>query len=280
MPELPEVETTRRGLGRVLEGATLARVEVRRPDLRWPLPPDLAARLEGRRVLRLDRRAKYILVHLDDGGVWLIHLGMSGRLIVEPAGHNAESRRDLPHVHVVVTTTAGDTVLYQDVRRFGSMDWVGDAAALASHPRLKPLGIEPLSDALSGPALERLFAGRIAPLKAALLDQRLIAGLGNIYVCEALYRAHLSPFREAGSLSGTAAAALAHEIRATLAEAVAAGGSSLRDYVQTDGELGYFQHSWRVYGRSGEACPCRHGAVVVRVAQGGRSTFYCPCCQL
>ena len=280
MPELPEVETTRRGLARVLEGAEIAAVEVRRPDLRWPLPPDLAARLEGRRVLRLDRRAKYILLHLNDGGVWLIHLGMSGRLIVEPAGHNAESRRNLPHVHVVVSTAAGDTVLYQDVRRFGSMDWVADEAALAIHPRLKTLGIEPLSNALNGPALERLFAGRVAPLKAALLDQRLIAGLGNIYVCEALYRAHLSPFREAGSLTAAEAAALALQIRATLEEAVTAGGSSLRDYVQTDGELGYFQHSWRVYGRAGEPCTCREGAVVVRAVQGGRSTFYCPSCQL
>ncbi|MCB9928312.1 MAG: bifunctional DNA-formamidopyrimidine glycosylase/DNA-(apurinic or apyrimidinic site) lyase [Alphaproteobacteria bacterium] len=280
MPELPEVETTRRGLARVLEGARIARVEVRRRDLRWPLPPDLERHLEGRRVDRLNRRAKYLLAHLDDGGVWLIHLGMSGRLIVEPAGQNAASRRGENHVHVVVTTAAGDTVLYQDARRFGSMDWVADAAALAAHPRLKTLGLEPLSDALDGGALQRLFAGRRTPLKAALLDQRLVAGLGNIYVCEALYRAHLSPFRAAGGLTDGEAAALAREIRATLEEAVAAGGSSLRDYVQTDGELGYFQHSWRVYGREGQPCPCREGAVIARHVQGGRSTFYCPSCQV
>lgn len=281
MPELPEVETTRRGLARVLEGATIARVEVRRRDLRWPLPADLEACLTGQRALRLDRRAKYILVHLEDRGVWLIHLGMSGRLIVEPAGHNTPSRRDEKHVHVLVETTAGDLMLYQDARRFGSMDWVPDAAAMAEHPRLKTLGMEPLSDALDGPALQRLFTGKLAPLKAALLDQRLIAGLGNIYVCEALFRAGLSPFREAGSLSGKQAAVLTREVRATLEDAVAAGGSSLRDYVQADGELGYFQHAWQVYGREGEPCRrCGDKATVARHVQGGRSTFYCPSCQV
>jgi formamidopyrimidine-DNA glycosylase len=280
MPELPEVETTRRGLARVLEGAKIAKVEVRRRDLRWPLPDDLEARLTGRQVLRLDRRAKYIVVCLDDGGFWLVHLGMSGRMIAEPAGHNAASRRDEAHVHVLLTTEAGDLVLYQDPRRFGSMDWVPDAAALGAHPRLKTLGIEPLSDALSGPTLARLFAGKLAPLKAALLDQTLIAGLGNIYVCEALFRAHLSPFREAGSLTAKDAKRLSAEVRATLEEAVAAGGSSLRDYVQTDGELGYFQHAWRVYGREGEACSCKKGGPIARHVQGGRSTFYCPACQV
>jgi len=280
MPELPEVETTRRGLAQVLQGALITRVEVRRRDLRWPLPLNLEAHLTGRRAVRLDRRAKYILVHLDDGSIWLIHLGMSGRLIVEPAGFNAVSRRDAPHVHVALVTAAGDRVFYQDARRFGSMDWLPDAAALASHPRLKNLGIEPLSDALGGPALQGLFAGKLAPLKAALLDQRLIAGLGNIYVCEALYRAHLSPLRPAGSLTAAEGAALAREIRATLEEAVAAGGSSLRDYVQTDGELGYFQHSWRVYGKEGQPCRCCDGAMIARQVQAGRSTFYCPTCQL
>ena len=279
MPELPEVETTRRGLVRVLEGAKIAGVEVRRRDLRWPLPDDLEARLTGRRATRLDRRAKYIVVCMDDGGFWLVHLGMSGRMIAEPAGQNVESRRDEPHVHVLVTTEAGDLVLYQDPRRFGSMDWVPDAAALESHPRLKTLGIEPLSSALDGLTLSDLFAGKLAPLKAALLDQRLIAGLGNIYVCEALFRAHLSPFRQAGSLSAEESARLAAEVRATLEEAVAAGGSSVRDYVQTDGELGYFQHAWRVYGREGQACGCGNGGVIARHVQSGRSTFYCPACQ-
>jgi formamidopyrimidine-DNA glycosylase len=278
MPELPEVETTRRGLVKVLEGATLARVEVRRRDLRWPLPANLESRLEGRVVTTLSRRAKYILAEMDDGGVWLTHLGMSGRLIVERAGQNQPSRRAEKHVHVIIETTAGDAVLYQDHRRFGSMDWVA-ATALAAHPRIAALGMEPLSDSLTGDAILELFARRSTTLKAALLDQRLIAGLGNIYVCEALHRAALSPFRASGSLTGREAAKLADAIRQTLKDAVNAGGSSLRDYVQTDGELGYFQHSWRVYGRAGEKCACMASGPILRSVQGGRSTFYCPSCQ-
>ncbi len=278
MPELPEVETTRRGLARILEGATIARVEVRRRDLRWPLPVDLEARLEGRQVRRLTRRAKYILAEMDDNGVWLIHLGMSGRLIVERANHNRPSRREEKHVHMVVETTVGDAMLYQDYRRFGSMDWV-PLSSLGGHPRLVSLGVEPLSDELSGKCLHRRLAGRIAPLKAALLDQRLIAGLGNIYVCEALNRAGLSPFREAGSLSLAESTGLAVAIKQTLEAAIAAGGSSLRDYVQTDGELGYFQHAWRVYGREGETCSCNRDSIILRAVQSGRSTFYCPACQ-
>ncbi len=278
MPELPEVETTRRGLAQVLTGATLARVTVRRRDLRWPLPADLEARLEGRRVERLERRAKYILTHLDDGGVWLTHLGMSGRLIVERAGANRESRRDALHVHVLIETGAGHLVLYQDHRRFGSMDWVA-ADRLSDHPRMKNLGVEPLSDALSGESLATMLAGRAAPLKAVLLDQRLIAGLGNIYVCEALNLAGLSPFRPSGSLGGDDAARLVAAVKQTLEAAIAAGGSSLRDYVQTDGELGYFQHRWRVYGREGERCRCGTELPIERAVQSGRSTFYCPACQ-
>lgn len=278
MPELPEVETTCRGLAQVLTGATLARVEVRRRDLRWPIPDGLEARLEGRRIERLDRRAKYILVHLDDGGVWMIHLGMSGRLIVERAGDNKKSRRDEPHVHVLVETAAGDRVLYQDHRRFGSMDWV-TARELANHPRMKTLGVEPLSDALNGASLHALFDGRFSPIKAALLDQRMIAGLGNIYVCEALNLASLSPFRESGSLSPEEATRLADAVKTTLEAAIAAGGSSLRDYVQADGELGYFQHRWRVYGKEGEQCQCGTNRPIERAVQSGRSTFYCPACQ-
>jgi formamidopyrimidine-DNA glycosylase len=203
---------------------------------------------------------------------------MSGRLIVERAGDNKESRRDEPHVHVLVQTAAGDTLLYQDHRRFGSMDWVS-AADLAHHPRMKSLGIEPLSDALNGQSLHAMFDGRFSPLKAALLDQRMIAGLGNIYVCEALNLAGLSPFRESGSLSTREAARLADAIRTTLESAIAAGGSSLRDYVQTDGELGYFQHRWRVYGKEGEQCQCGTDRPIERAVQSGRSTFYCPACQ-
>lgn len=278
MPELPEVETTRRGLAQVLTGATLARVEVRRRDLRWPIPDDLEARLTGRRIESLDRRAKYILIRLDDGGVWMIHLGMSGRLIVERAGDNKESRRGEPHVHVLVATAAGDHVLYQDHRRFGSMDWV-DSAELHHHPRIKTLGVEPLSDDLNGASLHAMFDGRFSPLKAALLDQRLIAGLGNIYVCEALNLAGLSPFRRSGSLSAAEAGRLADAVKTTLAAAIDAGGSSLRDYVQADGELGYFQHRWRVYGKEGERCRCGTDRPIERAVQSGRSTFYCPTCQ-
>lgn len=278
MPELPEVETTRRGLAQVLTGATLARVEVRRRDLRWPIPDDLEKRLEGRCIKSLDRRAKYILTRLDDGGVWMIHLGMSGRLIVERAGDNRASRRDEPHVHVLVETTAGDRLLYQDHRRFGSMDWV-EAAELDNHPRIKPLGVEPLSDDLNGTTLHAMFAGRFLPLKAALLDQRMIAGLGNIYVCESLNLAGLSPFRKSGSLSHEETSRLADAVKTTLEAAIEAGGSSLRDYVQADGELGYFQHRWRVYGKEGEQCQCGAVQPIERAVQSGRSTFYCPACQ-
>ena len=278
MPELPEVETTRRGLAQVLDGAVIARVEVRRRDLRWPLPADLEERLTGARIQKLERRAKYILVFLDNGGVWLIHLGMSGRMIVERSGDNKESRQNEPHVHVLVETVAGDLVLYQDPRRFGSMDWANQEQ-LYKHPRLKALGIEPLSDDLSSRALQIMFDGRSTPLKAALLDQSRIAGLGNIYVCEALNRANLSPFRKAGTLSALEAQNLAAAVKQTLSDAIAAGGSSLRDYVQTDGELGYFQNSWRVYGREGERCVCGTAKPIERSVQSGRSTFYCPACQ-
>ncbi len=279
MPELPEVETTRHGLAQVLQGAVIARVEVRRRDLRWPIPADLEARLTDRRIEKLERRAKYILVHLDDSGVWLIHLGMSGRMIVERAGHNQETRKDEPHVHVLIETTAGDQALYQDHRRFGSMDWVA-LNGLAEHPRMKSLGVEPLSDALTGASLLAMFEKRATPLKAALLDQGRIAGLGNIYVCEALNRAGLSPFRQAGTLTAPEAECLANAVKQTLTEAIAAGGSSLRDYVQIDGELGYFQNAWRVYGREGESCACGSTKPIERAVQSRRSTFYCPDCQV
>lgn len=279
MPELPEVETTRRGLAQVLQGAVIARVEVRRRDLRWPLPADLEAKLTGFRVEKLERRAKYILIYLSNGGIWLIHLGMSGRMIVERSGDNKQSRQNEPHVHVLIETAGGDLVLYQDHRRFGSIDW-SSQENLKDHPRLKTLGIEPLSDDLSGAALQMMFNQRSTPLKAALLDQRRIAGLGNIYVCEALNRAKLSPFRKAGTLSGNEAECLADAIKQTLNEAIAAGGSSLRDYVQTDGELGYFQNAWRVYGKEGASCGCGSARPIERAVQSGRSTFYCPDCQV
>lgn len=274
MPELPEVETTRLGLARRIEGRVLARVQARRPDLRFPLPPEFAARLQGRRVERLDRRAKYILVRLEGGATWLIHLGMSGRLSVDE-GPLPELG---PHDHVTVETDDGGHVVYQDARRFGFMDLFSTADE-ATHPRLAHLGLEPLSD-LSPKRLGDVLEGRFASIKAALLDQRLIAGLGNIYVSEALFRAKVRPEREAGSLSGAEIRRLAKAIPEVLRDALAAGGSSLRDYRQPSGELGYFKASWAVYGREGEDCPRCGGGPVARVVQSGRSSFYCPGCQI
>jgi formamidopyrimidine-DNA glycosylase len=279
MPELPEVETVMRGLRARLEGRVIRRAEVRRPDLRWPLPPDLARRLTGARVLGFRRRAKYMLMRLDardgeDGTSVLLHLGMSGRMLIRSRGSNAAAL----HEHVELETDDGWLVGFVDPRRFGSIDLVPTAAEDA-HRLLAALGPEPLDDAFDGAALSRALAGRRSPVKAALLDQRVVAGLGNIYVCEAMHRAGIAPSRLAADVTGAQAARLASEIKATLLEAIAAGGSSLRDYVQPDGELGYFQHAWRVYGREGERCqdcpgpPCPG---VARIVQSGRSTFYCP----
>jgi formamidopyrimidine-DNA glycosylase len=275
MPELPEVETVRRGLVPVLEGQRLARVEQRRPDLRFPLPERMVERLTGRRVVRLDRRAKYLLIHLDDGMVLLIHLGMSGRMMVSQGRPEIVS----PHDHVVFETEAGSVVTFNDARRFGMMDLVSQNA-LHAHKALEALGPEPLSDEFDAAYLDQVLARKITPIKAALLDQRVVAGLGNIYVCEALWAAHISPRRVAASVAGVRAARLVPEIKAVLARAIDAGGSSLRDYVQVDGELGYFQHSWSVYDREGEPCRtpgCR--GTVRRLVQSGRSTFFCPVCQ-
>ena len=275
MPELPEVETVMRGLAAALAGRRLVRVEQRRADLRFPLPERFGARLQGRRILGFGRRAKYILAELDDGATWLSHLGMSGRMMLGRGPAPAPDRHD----HLLFETDDGQHLVYRDVRRFGFMDLVA-AGGLERHPRLAGLGIEPLGPELTGRRLRALFAGRRAPLKAALLDQRRIAGLGNIYACEALNRARLHPDRPSGGLSAGEARALAGAVRATLDEAVAAGGSSLRDYVQASGELGYFQHRWRVYGREGSPCPCgRKGATVRRSVRAGRSTFFCPACQ-
>ncbi|MSO77646.1 MAG: bifunctional DNA-formamidopyrimidine glycosylase/DNA-(apurinic or apyrimidinic site) lyase [Alphaproteobacteria bacterium] len=275
MPELPEVETVCRGLRSALVGRRFLSVEARRPDLRFPFPDGFAARLTGRRVERVDRRAKYILIGLDDATVLLIHLGMSGRVVVAPRPIHRDA-----HQHVLFRTDDGQDVAYSDARRFGFMDLVA-AADLGSHPRLISLGIEPLSPEFDGSRLAGLLAGRKVPLKAALLDQRLIAGIGNIYACEALFRAGLSPRRLARTVSGQRADRLAIAIRQVLGEAIAAGGSSLRDYVQASGELGYFQHRWAVYDREGEVCPgCNGGPACIdgvrRIAQAGRSTFYCP----
>lgn len=292
MPELPEVETVRRGLAPVMTGARIERAEARRPDLRFPLPPDFAQRLEGRRIEALGRRAKYLLADLDDGMALIMHLGMSGSFRVEtpetsatPGDFHHPRGAAGAHDHVVFHLSNGARVTYNDPRRFGFMD-LTPRAALEAHPAFKDLGIEPLGNALDGAHLAELLRGRKAPLKAALLDQRLIAGLGNIYVCEALHRARLSPKRAAGTLarkSGApteAAGRLAQDIRAVLEDALRAGGSSLRDHRLTDGSLGYFQHNFRVYDREGEACPTPGcGGRVKRIVQSGRSTFYCPTCQ-
>ena len=282
MPELPEVETVRRGLEPVLTGATLARVEQRRPDLRWPLPDRFAERLTGRRVHWLGRRSKYLLIGLDGDETWIVHLGMSGRILIAGATVG-EFHHAVPtpgkHDHVIVTTDRGDTVTYNDARRFGAMD-LWPTAELATHKLLAGLGPEPLGNAFNGRVLARAFKDKRAPVKAALLDQGIVAGLGNIYVCEALHRAGISPQRLAGSLSRARIDRLAIEVVATLNEAIAAGGSSLRDYRQTDGELGYFQHSFRVYDREGQACPTPGcSGTVARIVQSGRSSFYCPKCQ-
>lgn len=273
MPELPEVETVRRGLEGPLVGHRLVRVDQRRPDLRWPLPPDFASRLTGRRVERLERRAKFILAHLDDEQIWMTHLGMSGRMFIE-AGLVAPPGK---HDHIVIQTDDGVTVTFQDHRRFGMMD-LFPATELLDHRLLKDLGPEPLGNAFAGPVLSAALEGRRTPIKAALLDQTVVAGLGNIYVCEALYRAGISPRRLAKSVAGKRAERLVPMIRAVLDEAIAKGGSTLRDYVQASGELGYFQHSFAVYGREGEPCHAC-GALVQRIVQSGRSTFFCGKCQ-
>lgn len=290
MPELPEVETVRRGLQPVMEGARIAAVETRRPDLRFPLPHDLATRLEGRTILSVGRRAKFLLLECSRGPTLICHLGMSGSFRIEtevPGAFHHPRSRNAAHDHVVFRLDVpgqGDvSVVFNDPRRFGFMLLADDRG---EHPMLAGLGVEPTGNTLDGDLLASLFRGKKAPLKAALLDQTLIAGLGNIYVAEALWRAGLSPRRGAQSLvsaSGVAtvrARRLAASIRAVIADAIAAGGSTLRDYAQADGSLGYFQHSFSVYGREGQACrkPGCNG-VIARIVQSGRSTFYCPVCQ-
>jgi formamidopyrimidine-DNA glycosylase len=288
MPELPEVETVRRGLAPALVGATIARVELRRHDLRIPFPERFAARLQGRRVLDLRRRAKYLIADLDDANSLIMHLGMSGSFRIDdetPGDRRPSSGKIAAHDHVVFHLDHGKRVVYNDPRRFGCMLLVATNEIVADK-RFSGLGVEPLSDSLDAAFLAGAFRGRAAPVKALLLDQRLIAGLGNIYVCEAAHRARISPLRAAGSLvtpGGRPKAALARlpkAIKDVLNDALKAGGSSLRDHRQTDGSLGYFQHSFRVYDREGAACPtpgCK--GTIVRAVQSGRSTFHCPACQ-
>ena len=288
MPELPEVETVRRGLEPALGGARLTRVEARRPDLRFPLPPDFVQRLTGATITALDRRAKYLLATLDRGDVLVMHLGMSGRFeITEADGGPADRPGDFAlaapadpkHAHVVFHTGAGRTVTYFDARRFGYMGLV-PAGDLARHAWFAALGPEPLGPAFDGALLARAFKGRKQGPKTLLLDQRIVAGLGNIYVCEALHRAGISPLKPAGRLSRARLDRLADTIKAVLTEAIEAGGSTLRDFAAANGSLGYFQHRFVAYGREGEPClkdGC--GGTIARLVQGGRSTFYCPRCQ-
>lgn len=286
MPELPEVETVRRGLVAAMEGQVIARAELRRGDLRWPFPPDMAARLTAARVTQLRRRSKYLLVDLDRGESLIIHLGMSGRMVISglDAPHvPGQFHHDHPaiekHDHVIFHMGQGARVTFNDPRRFGAMDLCA-TDQLDRHPLLASIGPEPLGNGFNADYLATRLAGRKTPIKAALLDQRIVAGLGNIYVCEALFRAGIHPERLAGQINGAQIAALTDEIRATLLEAIEAGGSSLRDYRQANGELGYFQHAFRVYGREGAACVTPDCPETVRrIVQSGRSTFYCPSCQ-
>ena len=292
MPELPEVETVRRGLSPVLEGAVNDRVELRRPDLRFAFPPRFAERLAGRRVESVGRRAKYLVVALDDGSILVMHLGMSGAFRIEngPPVYESDTRyypagKDATHDHVVLHLGGGARIVYNDPRRFGFMTLV-EPDGLAAHPLFAGLGVEPTGNSFQAETLASGLSGRAAPLKAALLDQRLIAGLGNIYVCEALWRAGLSPRRSAGTLVRADGKPtrrllrLVEAVRGVIADAVEAGGSSLRDYVQADGALGRFQHRFAVYDREGKACQkpdC--GGTIQRIVQSGRSTFFCPRCQ-
>ncbi|HVI31708.1 bifunctional DNA-formamidopyrimidine glycosylase/DNA-(apurinic or apyrimidinic site) lyase [Phenylobacterium sp.] len=286
MPELPEVETVRGGLAPVLEGHRLARVEARRPDLRFPLPENFVQALTGATVVALTRRAKYLMARLDREDTLVMHLGMSGRFeIARPDGASRPGQfhyapdPDPKHAHIVFETEAGTRVTYYDPRRFGYMGLV-NTALIDLHPWFAGLGPEPLSGDFDADHLKAAFAGRRQGPKTLLLDQRVVAGLGNIYVCEALHRARISPFRPAGRISKPRLVGLVEAIRAVLAEAITAGGSTLRDYAQADGALGYFQHSFRVYDREGRPCPnagCK--GTIDRQVQAGRSTFFCPVCQ-
>ncbi|MCK0120427.1 bifunctional DNA-formamidopyrimidine glycosylase/DNA-(apurinic or apyrimidinic site) lyase [Loktanella sp. F6476L] len=282
MPELPEVETVRRGLAPVMEGAVIAQADVNRPDLRWPFPENMSERLTGRRVLGLRRRSKYILVDLDSQESLLIHLGMSGRMLI--SGHTVgdfhhEHPAPAKHDHVVLHLDSGVRITFNDARRFGAMDLM-QTDAQDDHWLIRDLGPEPLSNGFNDSYLVERLSNRNTPIKSALLDQRIVSGLGNIYVCEVLFRAGIHPKRKAGQIAAMRVAGLVPIIRAVLEEAIAAGGSSLKDYRQADGELGYFQHGFQVYDRESERCVnpgcTKH---IARIVQSGRSSFFCPQCQ-
>ncbi|NNE40753.1 MAG: bifunctional DNA-formamidopyrimidine glycosylase/DNA-(apurinic or apyrimidinic site) lyase [Marinicaulis sp.] len=279
MPELPEVETVRRGLAPVMEGWRFARVTTRRKDLRFPLPARFRARLEGAMLERLDRRGKYMICALDTGEHLIMHLGMSGRFTIHSGQTDVASEK---HDHVMFEMNQGANgdrvkIIYNDARRFGFMD-LAEQDALESSRHFKGMGPEPMSNLFSAPVFAEALRGKTAPIKAALLDQRVVAGLGNIYVCEALYRAGVSPRRKAGTTVGKRSDRLHRAIVDVLRDAIEAGGSSLKDFANTSGELGYFQHHFAVYGREGEPCG-QCGATIERIVQSGRSTFFCRRCQ-
>jgi formamidopyrimidine-DNA glycosylase len=282
MPELPEVETVRRGLEPAMAGQVIVRATVNRPDLRWPLPEKMAERLEGATVVALRRRSKYILADLSSGETLIIHLGMSGRMLISGltiGQFHHDQQAPQKHDHVILDMANGARITFNDARRFGAMD-LAPTPRIEDHWLLRDLGPEPLGNAFDGPYLAARLKGRNMPMKSALLDQRIVAGLGNINVCEVLHRSGISPRRRAGNISSARAAALVPVIRDVLNEAIEAGGSSLRDYRQADGELGYFQHTFRVYDREGQ--PCRADGcdgTIRRIVQSGRSSFYCPSCQ-
>lgn len=269
MPELPEVETTVRGLEPILVGRRLVSVEPRRADLRREIPADLRQRLTGARVTGLGRRAKYGLIDTDRGDTFVFHLGMSGRWRIDPAEIGA-------HDHLLIETDEGRRLALNDARRFGSLDLVA-TAQLASYPPFAAMGPEPLADEFDGAYLAHALEGRSAPIKAMLLDQRIVAGLGNIYACEALHMAGIAPSKAAGRIADARLDRLAAAVKQVLRAAIAAGGSTLRDFARPSGELGYFSNQWRVYGREGESCAC--GSAIRRRADSGRSTFFCPRCQ-
>jgi len=290
MPELPEVETVRRGLAPAMEGAQIAKVEVRHRGLRWPIAKDFEKRLKGRTVEGLGRRAKYLLADLSSGDVLVMHLGMSGSFRVDHDGaqgklarYHHEKSKSTAHDHVVFHMSNGATVTFNDPRRFGSMKLV-KRAKIDEEPLLRSIGPEPLGNEFDAAMLARACVGKKTSLKAALLDQRVVAGLGNIYVCEALFRARLSPKRQASTIADRSgkpnarAIALVDAIKAVLQDAIKAGGSSLRDHRRADGSLGDFQHNFQVYDREGAPCPDCKGTIK-RIVQTGRSTFYCPSCQ-
>jgi len=276
MPELPEVETVRCGLAPVLEGAVIKKAITRRAGLRFPFPVDFSERLEGNRVIRLRRRSKYILMECADDLVVILHLGMSGRITIYKDGETAEIGK---HGHVSLITERGDHVVYTDPRRFGIITFT-DTKNAENHSLLKNIGPEPLGNSFNSRVLEAGLTGKKSSVKAALLDQRLVAGLGNIYVCEVLWRAGINPKRTGGSVKSNQTAKLVPIIRDVLSEAIVAGGSTLKDYARVDGELGYFQHRFNVYGREGEPCSgAGCDGSINRIVQSGRSTFFCPKCQ-